>query len=92
MSLLSDFFTRREIRRAEQRWREFNERRRREGCYCGKPGTVARPDPSDDFVGSVRPTWWYCVEHADVPLTTPWEINKDGTGRPMIQDADGVWH
>jgi hypothetical protein len=90
MSLLHDFFTRRETRRAEQRWRAFNEEQRTRGCPCGQPGTVPRESPGQ--VGSVVPTFWRCLEHADLPLTTPWEIRKDGTGRPMIQGTDGVWH
>jgi hypothetical protein len=54
---------------ATRRWRKHNARQPRV-CLCGAPGTVLRTDHGN--IGAVPVEFWYCQEHADVPLTVPW--------------------
>lgn len=49
-------------------------------CLCGKRGTVALE--MDGFRGDVAPIHWACDEHADVPLTVPWQ-----NGRPLWKQS-----
>lgn len=60
---------RREYDAATRRWRRHNARQPRV-CLCGAAGTVLRTD--HDNVGAVPVEFWYCADHADVPLTVPW--------------------
>lgn len=75
------------VRAAQLRWRARNAAQRR-ACPCGEPGTVLRADYGN--TGNVPVEWWYCTDHARVPLTTPW-MTHAGRGVPMVQDAEGAW-
>jgi hypothetical protein len=65
---------------ATLRWRERNASQE-PVCHCGAPGTVRITD-SGPIMGSVRPYWWRCDEHAAIPLTVPW-----ANGRPLIGES-----
>lgn len=73
------------------RWTQHNINKARDPkCLCGAPGTIVQVDPYP-VPGGVQPEFWFCVDHLDVLLTTPWKIYSDGTGRPMVKNSDGVW-
>jgi hypothetical protein len=67
---------RKEYIAATRRWQKHNARQARV-CLCGAPGTVLRTDNRN--IGAVPVEFWYCEEHADVPLDIPWS-----NGRPLI--------